>query len=146
MAAAPGKNKVEKSLTLIWGGQNLEGDLLRGSLNIGDEFESVDMTGVSEELINYLAGHRNADVTARFHMNDTATTGATTVLNTSYGSTSTLTMAWGGAGAAPDTGDPELEGVMVHTRLSLAVDSGKFVHDVQFLPTGSAGFTWGTAA
>lgn len=144
MAAAPGKNKVEKGLTLAWGGQQLEGDLIRGSLNIGDEFEAVDLTGVSEELVNYLAGHRNAEVSARFHMNDTATTGATTVLNANYGSTSTLTLHFGGGGATPDTGDPELEGVMVHTGNGLALDGGKFVHDVRFMPTGSAGLTWAT--
>ena len=146
---AAGKNKVEKGFAILWddsgaSARDLTGDLVRGSLSIDDEFESVDLTGVNEELVNYLAGHRNAQVSARFHMNDTATTGASTVLNGNHGGTGTLTLQFGDAGATPTAGDLELEGEMVNLRNAIAVDGNKYVHDVTWMPTGSAGFAWGT--
>jgi hypothetical protein len=143
-----GKNKVERGFRLWWDDastpRDLSGDLVPGSLNIGDEYEEADMTGVSEALRNYLAGHRDAEVTARFHMNDTASTGASTVLNARNGLTGTLTLQWGSSGATPSGSDQELEGECVQLSNTIALDGNKFVHDVRWKPTGSAGFAWGT--
>jgi hypothetical protein len=146
-----GKNKVQKSFRVSWddsGGtaRNLSGDLVPGSLSIGDEFEEADMTGQSEELRNYLANHRDVEITARFHMNDTASTGASTVLNGQNGSTGTLTLQWGQAGAAPTTGDLELEGECVQLRNAPVPEGNSYAHDVRWKPTGSVGFAWGTMA
>jgi hypothetical protein len=146
-----GKNKVERSFRFWFDDANptardISGDLVPGSVNIGDEYEEADMTGVSEGLRNYLSGHRDAEITARFHMNDTANTGASTVLNAMKGLTGTLTLQWGSAGAAPTNPDQELEGECVLLSNTIAVDGNKFVHDVRFKPTGSVGLAWGTVA
>lgn len=146
---AAGKNKIERGFRLSWDdsgttARDLSGDLVPGSVSIGDEYEEADMTGVSEGLRNYLAGHRDVEITARFHMNDTATTGASTVLNGQNGGTGTLTLQWGDAGAAPTTGDLELEGECVQLRNAPTLDGNRFVHEVRWQPTGSAGWSWGT--
>ena len=104
------------------------------------------MTGVSEGLRNFLAGHRDVEITARFHMNDTATTGSTTVLNAQNGLTGTLTLQFGAAGAAPVATDPELEGEVVQLRNAPTLDGNKFVHEVRWKPTGAVGWVWGTMA
>lgn len=145
------KDKTEKGFRFYWdssGGtvRELSSQLIRGSVSVDDEFESVDLTGVSEELINYLAGHRNVSVAARFHMDDTASTGSTTVLNGNHGGTGTITLAFGAAGVSATQGDPELEGEFVHLRNAIVVDGNKFVHDCMWNPTGASGFSWGTVA
>ncbi len=148
---ATGKNKVEKGFRLWWDdsgstARDLSGDLVPGSVSIGDEYEEADMTGVSEGLRNFLAGHQDVEITGRFHMNDTATTGASTVLNAQNGGTGTLTLQWGDAGAAPVATDLELEGEVVQLRNAPTLDGNKFVHEVRWKPTGSAGWAWGTMA
>lgn len=151
MAAVPGKNKVETGFR-IWfddavpTARDLSGDLVPGSLSIGDEYEEADLTGVSEGLRNYLAAFRDVEVTCQFHFNDTADTGASTVLNARNGATGTLTMQWGDAGAAPENPDLELEGEVVLLRNAPTINGNTWVHDVRFKPTGAAGFAWGTMA
>ena len=146
---AVGKHHIEKGAYIFWDdlgttSRNITASLIPGSLNVGDEFEGVDLTGVTEELVNYLAGHRNADVTARFHMNDVATIGATLVLGNTTGKVGTLTIQIGDAGVAPDGGEPELVGEMLLNKNDYTVDGGKMVHDVQWTPSGVAGLSWGT--
>jgi hypothetical protein len=148
---AAGKNKAEKGAYIFWddvgtSARNITGDLVRGSLSIGDEFEGVDMTGVSEELVNYLDGHRSVEVSARFHANDTLTTGASTVLNLTTNVAGTFTLQIGDAGASPGAGDLELEGEMILVTNDFTVDGNKIVHDARWLPTGTGGFAWGTVA
>jgi hypothetical protein len=80
---AKGKNKVEKGFRFwfddtIPTARDLSGDLVPGSVSIGDEYTEADMRGVSEGLGNYLADHREVEITARFHFNETALTGAFT--------------------------------------------------------------------
>ena len=147
-----GKNKVEKGFRLSFddsGGtpRDLSADLVRGSVQGGGlTFDEVDVGGVSEEVINYLAGHAEAPVTAQLHMNDTASTGATTVLNGMDGAVGTLTLQWGAAGAAPDTGDPEWEGEYLLSQNQIQLANGSFVHAVRFVPSGGTDPAWGTVS
>jgi len=145
------KDKVERGFRIKWdssGGtpRDLSGDLVPGSLSMTDEYEEADITGVSEGIRHYLANMRAVEISASFHMNDTATTGATTVLNAQNGSTGTLTLQWGASGVAATSGDPELEGEAIQLRNQVTLDGNKFVHQVTWRPTGTAGFSWGTVA
>ena len=146
---AAGKNKAERWFTINWDdsgttARDLSGDLVPGSVGGGGlTYDEVDLTGVSEAVKNFLAGHAESEITAQFHMNDTATTGASTVLNGSAGGTGTLTLAWG-AGAAPTGGDLEWEGEYVLLDATVALAGNKFVHQCRWKPTGSTAPAWGT--
>ena len=148
---AAGKNKAERWVTVIWDDsgespQDLTGDLVPGTLSGGGlTFDEVDLTGVSEAVKNFLAGHGESEISAQFHLNDTATTGASTVLNGSAGGTGTLTIAWG-AGAAPTTGDLEWEGEYVLLGAPVVLSGNKFVHQCRWKPTGSTAPAFGTVS
>jgi len=143
------KDKVERGFR-IWfddsGGtpRDLSGDLVPGSISGGGlVFDEADMTGVSNGVKQYLTGHADSTISGRFHMNDTATTGATTVLTGQEGQDGTLTLQWGAAGAAPTTGDPEWEGEYVLMSSNVTVDGNKFVHEVTWRPfSGAADPAW----
>jgi hypothetical protein len=148
-----GKNKTEKGFRLWWDDlgtgagtpRDLSGDLVPGSCTGGGlVFDEVEMTGVSNAVKNYLAGHADSEVSAQFHMNDTATTGAFTVLTGSDGGTGTLTLQWGAAGAAPTTGDPEWEGEYVLLDCSVNTSGGKAIINARWKPTGATPPAWGT--
>lgn len=153
-----GKNHIERSFRILWDdtgdgagtARDLSGDLVRGSVSGGGlVFDEVDMTGVSELVVNFLAGHANSTISAQFHMNDTATTGATTVLNGSMPSATvigkgTLTLQWGQSGAAPTTSDPEWEGEYQMVSNEITPSGGTFVHSVTWRPSGSTAPAWGT--
>ncbi len=149
-----GKNHVERSFRILWddsGGtaRDLSGDLIPGSISGGGlTFDEADMTGVSEAVYNYLRGHAASEISGNFHMNDTATTGATTVLNgqalPSVAGTGTLTLQWGQSSAAPTTGDPEWSGEYVMLTAPISLDGNKFAHGVSWKPTGSTAPAWGT--
>lgn len=151
MAQVAGKNKVERSF-VVWiddptTPRDLSGDLVPGSFSGGGlTFDNADMTGVSETVYNFLSGHATSELSARFHMNDTATTGASTVLNAAQGLAVTVTLQWGSAGAVPATGALEWEGEYVLLDNSIGLDGNKFVHNVVLRPTGSTAPAWGTMA
>lgn len=147
-----GKNKLTRAVRLSWddsGGtaRDLSGDLIADSLN-GPGFSAgeVDMTGASETVGNYLADRLENTVTARFHMNDTATTGASTVLNGTLQTVGTLTIQFGENGAAPAAGDLEWEGEYVLLQAPVSTDGGKLVHDCTWRPSGSVAPDWGTVS
>lgn len=153
MAGVPGKNKIETGFRILVddsGGvaRDLSADLVPGSIQGGGAtLDEVDMTGVSNTIKNALSGHGASPVTARFYMNDTATTGAFTVLNGRSGTSGTLTLQFGSAGAAPSTGDPEWEGEYTLLGAPVTVDAGRFVLSVTFVPTaGQSAPAWGTVA
>lgn len=152
-----GKNHIERSFRLLFddsGGtaRDLSGDLVAGSVNGGGlVFDEANMHGVSELVVNFLAGHANSTITANFRMNDTATTGATTVLNGQMPSASvtgigTLALQWGQNGAAPTSGDPEWEGEYIMVRNEVSPADGGFIHSVTWRPTGSTAPAWGTVS
>ena len=152
MAGEPGKKKIERGLRFKFdnsGGapQDLSGDLIPGSLSGGGKvLDEVDMTGVSTAIRNFYGGHANAPISARFHMNDLATTGAFTVLSGMYGAVGTLTIEYGSNGAAPSTGDPKWEGEYVLLGLPTAPDGGKMVLEATFQPGSATSPAWGTVA
>lgn len=147
-----GKNHIERSFRLLFddsgaSARDLSGDLVPGSVSGGGlTYDEADMTGVSEAVRNFLAGHADSEISARFHLNDTATTGAYTVLTGQQGSAGTLTLQWGQSGAAPTTGDPEWEGEYVLLDASVTLDGNKFVLNARWKPTGSTAPAWGTVA
>lgn len=147
-----GKNKVSKSVYILFddsGGtaRNLTGDLVPDSLSGGGfQFDQVDMTGLSESVYNYAAGLAQSTITGQFHMNDTATTGAYTVLTGMQGKAGTLTLQFGSAGAAPTTNDPKWEGEYVLTDCSASLANGRVVLAATWRPSGSTAPAWGTVA
>lgn len=146
-----GKNKTERGFRLFWddsGGtpRDLSSDLIPGSAgNVGGKtFEEIDMTGITQSIRNYLSGFAQSEVTARFHMNDTATTGALTVLKSNVGSTGTLTLEFGSSGAAPVTGDPTWSGEYCLMSMQATQDGGRMVLEGRWLPYGGTDPAWGT--
>lgn len=147
-----GKNHVEKSFRLQWDdsgstARDLSGDLVPGSVSGGGlVFDEADMTGVSNTVYNFLADRATSEISATFHLNDTATTGAFTVLKATGGLVGTLTMQWGQNGAAPTTNDPEWEGEYVLLSNNVTLDGNKAVINCTWKPSGATPPAWGTVA
>ena len=146
-----GKNHTERSFRILVddSGDNprdLTGDLVPGSLTGGGfVFDQAEMTGVSEAVKNYLAGHAEAEISGDFHMNDTATTGSHTVLSgIDGGAAGHVTLQWGQNGTAPATGDPEWEGLYVLVTYNQSFSGGKSVMRAVFKPGSSTAPAWGT--
>jgi len=135
-----GKNKIERGFRILFDdtgatARDLTADLIPGSVSGGGKnLEEVDMTGVSDSVRKYLGGYSTSPVSGRFHLNDTAATGAFTVLSGQIGKIGTLTLQWGQNGAAPVTGDPEREGEYVLLSMNIVPDGGKMVMDVNWQP------------
>lgn len=146
-----GKNHIERSFRLLFDdsgatARDLSADLIPGSVKGGGKIlDEVEMTGVSDAVKKYLAGYASAPITARFHMDDTATTGAFTVLKLMYGLVGTLTLQYGQNGSAPTTSDPEWEGEYVFLGFDVVPDGGKMVMEASWQPaSGTADPAWGT--
>jgi hypothetical protein len=145
-----GKNKLTRGVTISIddsGGtpRDLSGDLVPGSLTgMGFTAGEVDMTGESNTVGNFLADRRQNTLTARFHANDTATTGASTVLHGILQAVGTVTISIGSAGAAPTTGDLKFSGEFVCLDVKMVQDGGKLVHEVTLRPGTSTAPAWGT--
>jgi hypothetical protein len=151
MAGVPGKNKIERALTLSFddsGGtaRVLTPSLIIGSASIGGAvFDSVDLTAVADSIKNGSFGWGTANITAKFYLDDTADTGAFTVLKAApY--VGTLTIAVGSNGAAPSTGDPEWEGEYTLLGFPLATDGGRLTGTATWEPSGATPPAWGTVA
>lgn len=143
------KDILERFVTLTWDDsatapQDLSSDMVPGSLS-GPGFTApeVRMTGVSEQSENYQADRKDAEVSAQFYMNDTATTGAFTVLSASQGLVGTLTIAFG-TGAVPTTGDPEYEGEHILLDTGIAIQGGAMVINARWKPGATTAPSWGT--
>ena len=146
--AVTGKDKVERFIQIWWDvsdtPKNLTADLLPGTLTGGGKsLDEVEMTGVSDEFKNFLAGHANSEIAGQFYMNDTAVSGATTIVKATIGLTGTLTIMYGGGGV-PATDDPEWEGEYVLLDASIVLAGNKPVHQCRWLPTGAVAPAWGT--
>lgn len=145
-----GKDILERHLIFFFddsGGtaRDLTDDLVPGSITgIGLDHPEINMTGVGNDVNQYLTNTPNSEIGAQFFMNDTATTGAYTVLKGQSGSAGTLTIQFG-TGAAPTTGDPEWEGEYILFGPSISVSDGAMVMDVTFRPqSGAAAPDWTT--
>ncbi len=144
-----GKNKIERSVRfLIDNGagveQDISVDLVPGTLQGGGmTLDQVDMTGVSDAVKKALGGYGDANVSGRFFMNDTATTGAFTVLRGREGSSGTLTIKFGQSGAAPTTGDWKWSGEYTIMQANVVQDGGRILLDCLFTPqSGQPDPTW----
>lgn len=126
--------------------RDLTGDLLPDTLaGVGLDYEEVDMTGQSDDLKAAMGGQGDGTITAQFHMNDTATTGAFTVLNGMINSSGTLTIAYG-TGAVPTTGDPEWEGEYTLFSAPVSLTGGRAVISATWKPSPGASPAWGTVS
>ena len=148
-----GKNHVERSFLIQVddsGGtaRDLSTGLVRASISgIGLIYEEADMTGVSDGVVNFLTNHPSSTISATFHLDDTATTGAFTVLKgIEGGAAGTLTCQFGQSGAAPTSGDPEWEGEYIFTGMQVSFDGGKAVIAGTFVPGSATAPAWGTVA
>lgn len=148
-----GKNHIERSFRIYVDdsgatARDLSGDLIPGTIQGGGVvLDEVDMTGVSDTIKRALGGYGDSPITARFHMNDTATTGAFTVLKGREGDSGTVTLQYGQNGDAPTTGDPEWEGEYTLMSCNVVADGGRMVLDCRFIPqSGAADPAWGTVA
>lgn len=146
-----GKNKTERWFRILWDNPgdtpvNLTGDLVPGSVSGGGKtLDEIEMTGVSDEIKNYLAGHANSEITAQFYMNDTLDTGSWYVIARTVDVVGTLTLQYGG-GAAPTTDDPEWEGEYRLLAGDLGLSGNKLVLNCRWLPGASTSPLWGTVA
>lgn len=129
--------------------RDISGDIVPGSLSInGITYEQVNMTGISQAINNYLSGAGELEVSAQAFMNDTASTGAWTVLEPQNGLEGLLTLRMGSDGAAPTNGDPELEFSATCFLGSLVVVGGAWATNVTWRPhPDTAGsVSWGTVS
>jgi len=148
---AAGKNKVAHSFRLEWDDasgtvRDLSTDVVPGSVTGGGlTLDSIDAGGISEAVKKMMAGRASAPVSARLYMNDTASTGATTVVNATVGKIGTLTLKWGSNGAAPGSGDPKWSGEYILLQNPVSEQNGTFAHDCRWEPAaGAADPGWGT--
>ncbi len=145
------KDIIERWIRISWddsaqGARDITPSLVPGSLSGGGKtFDEVEMTGVSDEMKNFLAGHSNSEIGAQFYVDTTATTGAFTVLMGTEGLTQTLTLQFGTAGA-PVTGDPEWEGEYTLLQAELGLAGNKPVINARWLPGTATAAAWGTVA
>lgn len=140
-----GKNKVERSFRLEWDSVDLSGDLIPGSVSGGGlVFDEADMTGVSNSVKQFLTGHPDSPVTARFHVNDTLSTGSLTKLHKEVGVNKTLELQWGSSGSAPTTGDVNWSGTYILLGLPIVVDGNRLALEATFQPYGGTAPDWGT--
>jgi len=146
-----GKNHVERSFRIYVdssapAAKDLTGDLVPGSCTGGGlTFDQVEMSGVSNTVKNYLAGHADAPINAQFSMNDTGTSGAHTVLaSVDGGSAGTVTLQWGQNGAAPTTSDPEWEGEYVLVTYTMSLSGCGSIMTAVFVPGSSTAPAWTT--
>lgn len=147
MAGTPGKNKLSRGTRFTAFSQDLSADLVPGSLNgFGFVAGFVDLTGESDAVGNGLADRKQVTLKAKFHLNDTGTTGAHTVLSNSVGSTTTVTIDVGSSGAAPSTGDPEFGGTFVLLKADVSPNGGKMEIDTEWRPATSTAPAWTTKA
>jgi len=146
-----GKDKIERGFRLLFDDsttpRDLSASLVPGSVSGGGFiFDEVEVTGVSNTVKQYLAGHPDAKISARFIFSDKATTGSFTVLMGMEGKVGTLTLRWGINGAAPTTDDPEWEGEYVLTQANVSADGGKLVIDAAWAPGSATPPAWGTVS
>jgi hypothetical protein len=144
-----GKNKVERWMEVHFddsGGslRNLSASLVPGTWSGGGlTAEEAEMTGVSEAVRNYLAGHSTTEGAAQFYLDDTATTGAHTVLKGMIGKVGTLTIKYGSA-AAPTTGDPVWSGEFLLVAAPIQLAGNRPVIAARWVPGSGVAPTWDT--
>lgn len=125
--------------------RDLSADVVPGSMNGlgGKVYDEIEMTGISEAHKHFLAGHWSHEFTCQFYMNDTATTGAYTVLSGVEGSVGDLEIHFGTAGS-PAGSDPAWKGDYLLVEMPVQIAGGKAVIAARFVPGGSTAPDWTT--
>jgi hypothetical protein len=149
-----GKDKTSISFRLYWDDSNgdareLSADVVPGSVSDagGQTLDMIDLGGISEDVVKALGGRGRSPIRCRMWMNDTATTGATTVLKGTLRRVGTLTLQWGANGAAPTAGDPEWEGEYILLSNNITEQGGSFAHNCYWEPAaGQADPALGTVS
>lgn len=113
--------------------------------SVGLTYDEADVTAYSDGVRNFTLGHPSAEIDMSGPFNNTATTGAHTVLsaisNAPYSqATYTLTVQVG-IRAAPTTGDPEFEGEYL---MSQYVVNGDGTWSARLVPGSATAPAWGT--
>ena len=125
--------------------RDLSDDLLPDTLSgIGMTPEEVDMTGQSASIKQARTGVSDGTITGQMYMNDTATTGAHTVMKGIQGVAGTVLVEFGTDGA-PAAGDPTWSGEYVLFELSVGISGGAAIMNFSFKPApGEAAPAWST--
>jgi hypothetical protein len=133
---ATGKNKLTRYARLYAGGYDLSGDARTFSaLQCG--YDSVDMTGWSNDAKNYLAnGGRMVGVEGFQALANDASTGSYTALNAA--GKSIVASVFLGGGAAPTYGDIAYLVSSVQMDAPMSWDGGAAAITASFMPSGAA--------
>ena len=118
------------------------------SVDIPDEYGSLDMTGFSDGSVNSAPGMPNLPIKITGKFDPAATTGLYTVLKgiLGAGSAHTVTVQVG-QNAAPTTGDPEFEGEFWLQSMPVgATPTGNLTIAGNFEVFGASAPAWGTVS
>ena len=113
---------------------------------IGLSYDQTDVTTIANSVKQYLTGYGDSSVSLGGPFNNTATTGAHTVLTGLNGANTaaTLTVQFG-IRAAATNGDPEFEGEFVVTSYLVGGDMNSLTWSASLKPAfGAAAPAWGT--
>ena len=113
------------------------------SITMPINHDQNDVTGYSDGVHNVTLGHPDQPVSMSGDFDNTASTGAHTVLSGIVGQVSatvTITVQIG-IRAAPTSGDPEYEGEFFCTSYTVNPD---LTWDAEFMPGSSTAPAWGT--
>jgi len=113
---------------------------------VGLNNEQVDVTTLSDSVMQYLSGRGDSTVELGGPFNNTATTGAHGVLSGLNGTNTAATLTIQiGIRAAPTTGDPEWEGEYVVLAYPVNVGLNEVTWSATLKPAfGAATPAWGT--
>ena len=138
---ATGKTNA-KFITVTYNSQNMSTDVTDITLPIN--YDQADVTGYADGVHNIVMGHPSQPVTLTGVFSNTASTGFHTVMAARVGTQAgaTLTVAIG-IKAAPDTNDPEYEGVFLVHDYQV---NGDLTTTATLLPSTAAAPAWGTVA
>jgi len=115
---------------------------------IGLSNEQVDVTTLSDSVMQYLSGRGDSTIELGGPFNNTATTGAHGVLSGLNGTNTAATLTIQiGIRAAPTTGDPEWEGEYVVLAYPVNVGLNEVTWSATLKPAfGAATPAWGTVS
>ncbi|MCB0246298.1 MAG: hypothetical protein KDI12_22980 [Anaerolineae bacterium] len=143
-ATASGKDKLTKHVRMLVDGVDLSGDV-RTFSNANDTLTEAPVWGLSDTAYNYLSsGERMIGITGyQALMNDTAVTGAHTLLSAS-GTTHLVTVLFGGGGV-PAVPDPAyiLPGVEMAVNVTINEKVATLTGDFMPATASAAGAPWG---
>ena len=113
----------------------LTDDLIPSSIaNPGLVAQGVDMTAENSPVEVHQEGRPKAPFSVKFHTNNTASTGAYTILTAIRGTGPKTVNIRLGTGGAPTSGDPQFGGEVVCTGVYLSPDEGRWITNADFMP------------